>query len=1203
MSKTTKISNISDEKLLNGEMNENGININNSIKKFALYDRVLGVLDVDSNNKAIDENDDGVFNFNVYIRRNGKEEKSERITIPNEDSDYIDRPIDTIFPFSEIKRVLLNRQGEINDGFFASNFDYKNNNSDEYNHLNIYSKFVKPSIFNNGYSTKQDTTLYGIDKQNQYSKETDDNFLFTRIPKFYCRTWFEDLGNDKYTRNYEVISEEVYNNLDDENKIGFFVPWAFYTWGQDEYVLEPTEGTDVSSQEIIFDFLKVISDDVTSFKIKKIEFENITEEKILSGGYSLKTHINNKTYYYYDLEVVKQNNEWTVVNGYNNTPFSNITIVNNKLDFVLNSEQDLEHPCKMYIETKYTERKEKNNLFISSQPISRNFTSMPYGSKNNIISFDYFNINDSKKTPFNNILNRNIIDSNTYYGVLCYLLRLYTGCFDISELFENDETKCSKLYYTHFNNSTNSTTHSISQGNTLCLEFDSTNIVDSNNTNNFFISNNNECYIKIEKFNGNIKNLKNCKIFYSDNLTNQINNLEETGQPFHFELIQDPEDSSKKIISFDMFGASYNQKFTFLTNAMFYIDTQEVYIDGNYLNRTLPLGISFLHYGYDIQDPTAKMIPSIISTSNEFLSNSATFFRYNNNICCRLQGEYYNIFNEYNINNGNVGFVFYVYEAESYQANETYLYKTIPLHIKKYDSNNILKNECILDCFFNRDDNFFLYSDLNFLTLKVFYEYEEINNTWYKGACLNKAYIHDYLKNLFNPNTIGTDKITITVFSDPWANLSSAFENNKYFPLQLLDKNKRIGNQLTLMNITGLFREPRFDYYNNIDFTLNKNRIINDFVLGAEIDNPVETTPITTTFTDFQTITFSIEPPETWHSYDNTEPTPVQKNNIFVLKDLYLKKGAAEINVFSYNENADFIMFVPCFSGGVIKRKLFVNNEQKDYYSFEYGGGNNYIYIEISTNELTQKIEIKTVFYAYMGVNISVKVNFYKTQTLFDGWFDSKLQYNGIFNKDIYIKQNDIDDYTLCVNAKANYSNNLSHIELELPYNDLFSNYYVNKNYFVCDNIIENIISHGYLEKENKVFYSKDFSFLEIPSQHNDNYSSSFVFPSNAENYSKRAAHSCVDESFTEHINSSSFGCFCEFVDETQILDIKMKPSLYSLSFNNNKLVLDTQTPYYSIKSQNYGFLYFDYLNKNSYLNDPDFMLCYNNILFFMLVK
>ena len=58
MSKNIKISDIDNAKLLNGEMNKSGIKLCNEFASFVLdnnenYDRVIGILEVDDENKAV----------------------------------------------------------------------------------------------------------------------------------------------------------------------------------------------------------------------------------------------------------------------------------------------------------------------------------------------------------------------------------------------------------------------------------------------------------------------------------------------------------------------------------------------------------------------------------------------------------------------------------------------------------------------------------------------------------------------------------------------------------------------------------------------------------------------------------------------------------------------------------------------------------------------------------------------------------------------------------------------------------------------------------------------------------------------------------------------------------------------------------------------------------------------------------------------
>ena len=225
MSKNIKISNIDNNKLLNGEMNSDGIKIGDTFTEFSenKYDCVCAILDVDETNTAIKpsskpddwtqdawENWEETLPLNVYVRKDGVKTKIDRLMLPAIGSDYQDRLIDTVFPFNEIKQVVIKNFNNVaKEEVSANNFhEILDTVYDSY-YEEVTSDLVDDDIYNPN---------LGLDD----ALTTSRTKLMVKIPKFYLRISFYSTQDNLFERKYEIISPEVYNNLPFYEKEGFF---------------------------------------------------------------------------------------------------------------------------------------------------------------------------------------------------------------------------------------------------------------------------------------------------------------------------------------------------------------------------------------------------------------------------------------------------------------------------------------------------------------------------------------------------------------------------------------------------------------------------------------------------------------------------------------------------------------------------------------------------------------------------------------------------------------------------------------------------------------------------------------------------------------------------------------------------------------------------------------------------------------------
>lgn len=241
MSKNIKISDIDSSKLLNGEMNAEGIKIGTQFAEFTSssfdnkFDYVRAEAEVNASNelrnKGSYKDDEGTFidgNYplNVTFCRRGKIETVDRLDNINLERK---RNIDNVFPFNEIclvtksiptyqSAIEIDKQTWLDD--FSPNRGYCVTNKDFISQTSSSESYVSREFTSNDHSNAFINSLETI---NNYTTKT-----FVRIPRFYLRIYFfKNKEDNKYYRRYEIVSPSVYDSLPEEFKFGFFVPKAF----------------------------------------------------------------------------------------------------------------------------------------------------------------------------------------------------------------------------------------------------------------------------------------------------------------------------------------------------------------------------------------------------------------------------------------------------------------------------------------------------------------------------------------------------------------------------------------------------------------------------------------------------------------------------------------------------------------------------------------------------------------------------------------------------------------------------------------------------------------------------------------------------------------------------------------------------------------------------------------------------------------
>ena len=217
----------------------------------------------------------------------------------------------------------------------------------------------------------------------------------------------------------------MFNTLNESQKTGFSIPSSFYSFDK-TFIIGQNKQSVTSTKTFEFDLNDFIADS-TSIRITKIKINSysssIIEYVILS----------------------KEGGVWTSDIQPSVSDIESVTLTNNNVlvvVFINNVLNDNTAEVTFTATDSNTNDvyfcKQKECLFILSNPISRNGDCLFTGSKNNIL-----NLIDLPTVKQDDLINNNPIATNdcfldieTYYGVLCYLIRLYSGRFDLYELIK-----------------------------------------------------------------------------------------------------------------------------------------------------------------------------------------------------------------------------------------------------------------------------------------------------------------------------------------------------------------------------------------------------------------------------------------------------------------------------------------------------------------------------------------------------------------------------------------------------------------------------------------------------------------------------------------------------------------------------------------------------------------------------------------------
>ena len=664
MSKNIKISNIDSDKLLNGEMNEEGIKIDGELLNFLndqteqeYYDCVIGILDVDNTNTALVVNNK--LNFNVYIRKDGKTIKSDPLIYREDGIQECNRMIDHIFPFSEIKKELRRNSN------WQTLYTPKSL-GDSYEVLRKYN-------------TENEITLSEIDVLDQYDQGRDTDYIFTNIPKFYYRTYFCNIGSS-FKRCYEIISKETFDKLDD--KRGFSVPSAFYTWSRVFDIKQDLYEEREERTVFAFDFKDYVGD-----------ADSITCKNIING--TSYTSLNNiELYKYYNDGV------WHFVSQAQSFPngISNLEIIDNKL--VVTYTNAIENRNRLrftFVAENVTDGrvpvyfcKEKDNICVLSSPLGRNCESIFSGTKNNIFDLDslpYFV--DTQESSLD-VLNESYMDLELYYGVICYLLRLYTGHFDISEMIQKNDTFT--VSNVNFNNSTNNTKLEA----ITCYE----KILNSQNigTENIIDFENNIVKLKLS----DIRTGGSCFIISTKNLISSSEKYIYTDQQkINFALASMTIDDSDPVNNIDIISIpNLSDGDYFITNI------SRFYSDGS-VERSLQTSfiLTKSNSGLSISRPHIESYNSNLDSliNDKILFGELIFYSDNGNICCKHT-------KRITPSVVNYDYMFYAYRLNSSASSTkdigSFKSKTVDLFIQKTSAAGTLIKACLLRAFINEFKNF-----------------------------------------------------------------------------------------------------------------------------------------------------------------------------------------------------------------------------------------------------------------------------------------------------------------------------------------------------------------------------------------------------------------------------------------------------------------------------------------------------------------
>ena len=412
-----------------------------------------------------------------------------------------------------------------------------------------------------------------------------------------------------------------------------------------------------------------------------------------------------------------------------------------------------------------------------------------------------------------------------------------------------------------------------------------------------------------------------------------------------------------------------------------------------------------------------------------------------------------------------------------------------------------------------------------------------LDSVFLHGFSLNTEFIKDYLYDLFEQSLAG-ENIYISIYDNPWSLISSTFENNDYYPIDLMNKNYMIGNKFSVMNLTNLFLPQEYDYYANLDFSINKSKILNNG--GEEEERQLEKL-------DSTHLKLSI----------NNYPIQLKSLSVYVVSQIITKQIVDKVIV-SYSEN-----------DGVV---LLVNDEVETSYTMTLQ--NNTITITADASGVNVVVPITL---SSARLSLTIKDIFH----VFDGNIDSRLRTSGIFCKNLGLTTTDNEGFAIVADLKYKTTQKEERIwicELENLENVQNIN---NIRCFFCDDI-QNLDLFEIVD--TVYYYKKDYSYLEIPvSQDNEYQENCCCVVQEMNDYSKRDSSVINSSNYVSDtlFTVGSLYNYSIYSGQTSY-NYQLKPSLYSICLSENN-----HTNYSNYWFYNYDrhMVYFDFITEDNYGN------------------
>lgn len=450
MSKNIKISNIDSDKLLNGEMNADGIKINSEFMTFnenGDYDCVYATLDVDNTNTAIkpsskpsDWNQESWNNWektiplNVYVRKNGITTKVDRLITPEYPQQYNDRVIDNAFPFNQIKRVVkINwRNNCNNDTIEEEEFPYECLNqiysSNGLSVENVDCTFTVNSAaisyFNNASDNSIEFDYMFITLSNNYQIPYDETFIKQRVGLY-------SLPDDKFVL---ILRKNIPLSTHDVTSI---IKIELYCNG-----IKYISSSFPSKNANPYWFMLVCSlNDSYKRKIKLKDFSsnfepfiNIPANRFFEAE-NLHAVCDNKQDKRIDNKIFVK-----IPKYYNRTSFYKTKTGYQRKYEIISPEvyETLDDKRGFFVPLSFKDKNEeiKDHLYISAFPESEsNVTSLLGGDLNYIPA----ELLPYKENPY--FTKPFLMNAETWYGVLCYLFRIYSGYVNPIQTTNSFKTK------------------------------------------------------------------------------------------------------------------------------------------------------------------------------------------------------------------------------------------------------------------------------------------------------------------------------------------------------------------------------------------------------------------------------------------------------------------------------------------------------------------------------------------------------------------------------------------------------------------------------------------------------------------------------------------------------------------------------------------------------------------------------------------